>query len=171
MLILKYVLFLLQVVTDYAAQQLILLGRPNAVLISLHSHHAPPMRQLFSRAAGYRHSTYFTFQFGTPVCSVCEDQLNEANRQKERWREEAGRQKAILPDLFKDTERPSTTRVFLLNSNFMFAWRWLVQGLSAGKTDSVGEMCLDTALDKTTGSVPTKLKVLLSTEHTVPPHP
>ena len=35
MLILKYVLFPLQVVTDYAAQQLILLGRPNAVLITL----------------------------------------------------------------------------------------------------------------------------------------
>ena len=79
-------------------------------------------RQLISRAAWYRLNTYFTkpitFQFGTPVCAVCEDQLNEANRQKERWREEAARQKARLPDLFKDTERPkwskpSTTRVYL----------------------------------------------------------
>ena len=166
MLILKYVLFPLQVVTDYAAQQLILIGRPYAVLITLHAHHAPPMRQLISRAAWYRHSTYFTkpitFQFGTPVCSVCEDQLNEANRQQERWREEAARQKARLPDLFKDTERPkwsmpSTTHVFLLNSNFVFAWRGFVRGLSAGKADSVGEMCLDTALDKATGSVPAKL--------------
>ena len=163
MLILKYVLFPLQVVTDYAVQQLILLGRPNAVLITLHAHHAPPMWQLISRAAWYRHSTYFTkpiiFQFGTPVCSVCEDQLNEANRQQEGWRKEAAKQKARLPDLFKDTERPKWSKPSLLmcslNSNFVLAW--FVLGLSARKADSVGEMCLDTALDKATGSVPAKL--------------
>jgi len=109
-------------------------------------------RQLISRAAWYRLNTYFpkpiTFQFGTPVCAVCEDQLNEANRQKERWREEAARQKARLPDLFKDTERPkwskpSTTRVYLLSSSFVLAWRGFVRGLSAGKADSVGESITD----------------------------
>eukprot|EP00090_Calanus_glacialis_P012504 TRINITY_DN21085_c0_g1_i1.p1 TRINITY_DN21085_c0_g1~~TRINITY_DN21085_c0_g1_i1.p1 ORF type:complete len:1287 (-),score=515.73 TRINITY_DN21085_c0_g1_i1:63-3923(-) len=109
-------------------------------------------RQLISRAAWYRLNTYFsrpiTFQFGTPVCSVCEDQLNEANLQKERWREEAARQKARLPDLFKDTERPkwskpSTTRVYLLSSSFVLAWRGFVRGLSAGKSDSVGESITD----------------------------
>ena len=41
--ILKYVLSLLQFVTDYAAQQLLLIGRTEAVLISLHAHHAPPI--------------------------------------------------------------------------------------------------------------------------------
>jgi len=109
-------------------------------------------RQLISRSAWYRLNTYFTkpitFQFGTPVCSVCEDQLNLANLQKERWREEAARQKARLPDLFKDTERPkwskpSTTRVFLLSSSFVLAWRGFVRGLSAGKADSVGESITD----------------------------
>ena len=118
------------------------------------------MRQLFSRAAWYRHSTYFTkpitFQLGTPVCSVCEDQLNEANRQQEGWRKEAAKQKARLPDLFKDTERPKWSKPSLLmcflNSNFVLAW--FVLGLSARKADCVGEMCLDTALDKATGSVP-----------------
>jgi len=109
-------------------------------------------RQLISRAAWYRLNTYFskpiTFQFGTPVCSVCEDQLSEANLQKERWREEAARQKARLPDLFKDTERPkwskpSTTRVYLLSSSFVLAWRGFVRGLSAGKADSVGESITD----------------------------
>ena len=158
----------------------LLLGRHTAVLIILHAHHAPPIRQLISRAAWYRLRTYFTkpitFQFCTPVCSVCENQLNGLNRQNERWREEAARQKARLPDLFKDTERPkwskpSTTLVFLLNSKFMLTWRGFVGGLSAGKADNVGEMCLDTALDKATGSVTAKLKVLLSTGHTVPSHP
>ena len=38
------------------------------------------------------------------------------------------KQKSRLPDLFKDVERPqwskpSTTRVFLLNSDFVLAWR------------------------------------------------
>jgi len=109
-------------------------------------------RQLISRAAWYRLNTYFskpiTFQFGTPVCSVCEDQLNLANLQKERWREEAARQKTKLPDLFKDTERPkwskpSTTRVYLLASSFVLAWRGFVRGLSAGKADTVGESITD----------------------------
>ena len=50
-----------------------------------------------------------------------------------------------MPDLFKDMERPkwskpSTTRVFLLNNNFVLTWQ--------GKAGSVGEMCLDAALDK-----------------------
>ena len=90
-----------------------------------------------------------------------EDQLNDTNRQKERWSEEAERQKTRLPDLFKDTEgpkwlKPSTTRVFPLNSNFVLTWRGFVGGISAWKADSVGKMCLDT------GSVPAKLKVLLS---------
>merc|ERR1719357_1287143 len=109
-------------------------------------------RQLISRAAWYRLNTYFskpiTFQFGTPVCSICEEQLNQTNLQKERWREEAARQKAKLPDLFKDTERPkwskpSTTRVYLLSSTFVLAWRGFVRGLSAGKADSVGESITD----------------------------
>ena len=85
-------------------------------------------RQLISREAWHRLNSYFTkpitFQFGTPNCSICEDEHNEANLLKERWREEAAKQKAKLPDLFKDIERPkwskpSTTRVYLLNSGFV----------------------------------------------------
>ena len=81
-------------------------------------------RQLISREAWYRLNSYFskpiTFQFGTPNCSTCEEEHNEANLLKEKWREVAARQKARLPDLFKDVERPkwskpSTTRVYLLN--------------------------------------------------------
>ena len=105
-------------------------------------------RQLISRAAWRCLSTYFhkpiTFQFGTPACSVCEEQVNAANLRRERWREEAARQKARLPDLFKDTDRPkwskpSTTRVFILSSTFVMAWRGFVRGLSAGKSDGVCE--------------------------------
>ena len=63
------------------------------------------VRQLISREAWSRLNSYFdkpiTFQFGTPNCSVCEQELNEANLLKEKWREEAAKQKAKLPDLFK----------------------------------------------------------------------
>ena len=105
-------------------------------------------RQLISREAWYRLNSYFskpiTFQFGTPNCSTCEHNHNEANLLKEKWREVASRQKARLTDLFKDVERPkwskpSTTRVYLLNSHFVMAWRGFVRGLSAGKTEGVCE--------------------------------
>ena len=109
-------------------------------------------RQLISREAWYRLNSYFskpiTFQFGTPNCSTCEEDHNEANLLKEKWREVAARQKARLTDLFKDVERPkwsrpSTTRVYLLNSHFVMAWRGFVRGLSAGKADAVGEGITD----------------------------
>ena len=109
-------------------------------------------RQLISREAWSRLNSYFTkpitFQFGTPNCSTCEEELNEANLLKERWREEAAKQKAKLPDLFKDIERPkwskpTTTRVYLLNSGFVLAWRGFVRGLSAGKAEAIGEGITD----------------------------
>ena len=39
--------------------------------------------------------------------------------------------------------KPSTTRVYLLNSGFVLAWRGFVRGLSAGKSEGVGEAITD----------------------------
>ena len=106
-------------------------------------------RQIISREAWAKLSSYFyktpvTFQFGVKPCYICEEELHQATAQREKWREEAARQKARLPDLFKDTDRPrwskpSTTRVYLLSSSFVLAWRGFVRGLSAGKAEAVGE--------------------------------
>ena len=109
-------------------------------------------RQLISRDSWNRLQSYFTkpitFQFGTPNCSICEDELDAANMLKEKWRETAAVQKAKLPELFKDVERPkwskpTTKRVYLLNSGFVLAWRGFVRGLSAGKSEAVGEGITD----------------------------
>ena len=106
-------------------------------------------RQIISREAWAKLSSYFykptiTFQFGVKPCYICEEEQNQAVIQREKWREEAARQKSRLPELFKDTDRPrwskpSTTRVFLLSSSFVLAWRGFVRGLSAGKAEAVGE--------------------------------
>ena len=123
----------------------------NADIVCPHGHMRieERSRQIISREAWAKLSSYFyktpiTFQFGVKPCYVCEEELHEANAQREKWREEAARQKSRLPDLFKDTDRPrwskpSTTRVFLLSSSFVLAWRGFVRGLSAGKAEAVGE--------------------------------
>jgi len=92
-------------------------------------------RQIISREAWAKLSAYFykptiTFQFGVKPCYVCEEEQNQASIQREKWREEAARQKSRLPELFKDTDRPrwskpSTTRVFLLSSSFVLAFGFL----------------------------------------------
>ena len=104
-----------QFVTDYAAQQLLLIGSSDTVLISLHVHHAPPDQK------GCLIQTQYLLHQANHLSVRHSSVFNETNRQKERWREEAARQKARLPDLFKDTERPkwskpSTTLVFLLTA-------------------------------------------------------
>ena len=73
-------------------------------------------------------------------CATCKEEEVQNNNQKEKWREEACRQKSRLLDLFADLDRPkwskaSTKRVYLLASSFVLAWRCFVRGLSAGKGD------------------------------------
>ena len=80
------------------------------------------------------------FSSGVKPCALCKEELLQNQNQKEKWREEAVRQKGRLPDLFADIDRPkwskpSTMRAYLLSSNFVLAWRGFVRGLSAGKGD------------------------------------
>ena len=100
------------------------------------------VRQLISRPAWHRVSSYFsrpiTFQFGTPVCGLCEEELNAANLQKDQWKEEAAVQRARLADLFGDKDRPkwskkTTVKVFLLSYSFVASWRCFIKGRLAGK--------------------------------------
>jgi len=99
-------------------------------------------RQLISRPAWSKLRSYFkapiTFQFGSPVCAQCEQEVSAANLQKERWKEEAVAQKSRLPDLFSDRDRPkwskkTTVKVFLLSTSFVAAWRAFIRGRLAGK--------------------------------------
>ena len=66
-----------------------------------------------------------TLQFGTPVCGLCEEELNSANLQKERWKEEALVQRNRLMDLFGEKDRPKwskkTTLKVSLCSHFLFS--------------------------------------------------
>ena len=73
-------------------------------------------------------------------CATCKEELGAANLQKEKWREEAIRQRSRLADLFGDIDRPkwskpTTMRVYLLSANFVLAWRGFVRGHHAGKAD------------------------------------
>ena len=59
--------------------------------------------------SSYFYKTPVTFQFGVKPCYICEEELHQATAQREKWREEAARQKARLPDLFKEP-RPTEPR-------------------------------------------------------------
>ena len=77
---------------------------------------------------------------GVKPCATCKEELGAANLQKEKWREEAIRQRSRLADLFGDIDRPkwskpTTMRVYLLSANFVLAWRGFVRGHHAGKAD------------------------------------
>jgi len=104
-------------------------------------------KQLVSRQVWFLLCEYFhhpkTFQFGVKPCSLCREDESRAFIKKEKWREEASRQKSKLPDLFTNMDRPkwskpTTKCVYLVSSDFVLAWKGFVRGMTSGKIE-VGE--------------------------------
>ena len=80
---------------------------------------------------------------GVKPCSLCREDESRAFIKKEKWREEASRQKSKLPDLFTNMDRPkwskpTTKCVYLVSSDFVLAWKGFVRGMTSGKIE-VGE--------------------------------